>query len=1025
MYSSEIKKGGFETMNKNLKKVISAFAALTLSVTTFTAFASDFPDVPADASYKHAVDELVALDVVDGDENGNFAPDNLVTRAEFAKMTVCALGPARRTMAEAAAGQTSKFPDVRDDGTGKAHWASGYITACTSDNIIIGYEDGTFKPDDNISYVEVMKVLVVATGYDAYAVQKGGWENGYLSQGNELGIGDGVSVTSSDQQLTRAQCAQMVANALKAPVCISTGESNILTGQPVTAIKNGTGRNYQTILTNNHNAYEVYGRVTETSKTASGSMDPDEVRFQVERATNFEKEYITRNDEPIDFIANVGDTNAADSLRVYSEAIVRVNDFDEYELICLRALGTNAETGFYAADFNADNRNYKDSDALDDNNDPIKAVETTGRFYAYENGTSTERSYKLNVEDGQFNGSFYVNGVDMSGTGKTFDELVHEYITNNNTGYVTLVAESATGSVSTSGNYNTIMVTYYQDAIVEDVEIGSSDAEIYFLEREEDLDDSLVIDFEDDETDYSIKKNGASINVEDIKPYDVVSVAWDVTNSSFKDSSFYDVIVSNQDIWEGQTSSREKDGVPQFQLDGTWYDAAGSTLKDWMVKKTDIERLTTYQVYRDDFGKVVYVEELSSDKKLAILDSIYRSTDQETIYVKLVYNDGTSGSVELGSKLENREQEYYDYIWGTDGDAYKNEPQDRVVQYRTNSSNQLTQLDPVDGYKSVTAEYRESSNRIGQYTFSDSTAAIVVKAASDGWDFAKLDPSTLYDEEEYTAYFYERSASGNYAFAIVMDESGGWSKSTQMAAYISTQNTSDDNYSYALELLVPDSNEVVSVNLSDDDYKAKGDVPDEFYVSYSDLENGRLEEGTPILYTVDSSGAVTGVRRVISHDKDYFINGNFEDLTSAVRSNGDDLDDMIDKTFKSDDDVDSSDEYKLVFGLIVSKYSGQVDFVTKFDDYTANTISNDVETYGLSDNTAVYVYDYNGQSRYDTLVQKGSSSSVRATNFSSKSWIEGTDDTIADMLSVKSPQYAVARVLGDDIMEIMTFVPEK
>ena len=66
-------------MNKNLKKVISAAAALTISASSFAALAVDFPDVEATASYYQAVQELSALDVISGFEDGTFKPDELVT----------------------------------------------------------------------------------------------------------------------------------------------------------------------------------------------------------------------------------------------------------------------------------------------------------------------------------------------------------------------------------------------------------------------------------------------------------------------------------------------------------------------------------------------------------------------------------------------------------------------------------------------------------------------------------------------------------------------------------------------------------------------------------------------------------------------------------------------------------------------------------------------------------------------------------------------------------------------------------
>ena len=76
-------------MNKNLKKVISAVAALAISASSIAAFAVNFPDVEETASYAQAVQELSALGVISGFEDGTFKPDELVTRAQISKMIVC------------------------------------------------------------------------------------------------------------------------------------------------------------------------------------------------------------------------------------------------------------------------------------------------------------------------------------------------------------------------------------------------------------------------------------------------------------------------------------------------------------------------------------------------------------------------------------------------------------------------------------------------------------------------------------------------------------------------------------------------------------------------------------------------------------------------------------------------------------------------------------------------------------------------------------------------------------------------
>ena len=69
-------------MKKNLKKVISAVIALTVSASSAAFAAPNFSDVADTASYAQAVNTLAALGVIKGYEDGSFKPDNNITRAE-------------------------------------------------------------------------------------------------------------------------------------------------------------------------------------------------------------------------------------------------------------------------------------------------------------------------------------------------------------------------------------------------------------------------------------------------------------------------------------------------------------------------------------------------------------------------------------------------------------------------------------------------------------------------------------------------------------------------------------------------------------------------------------------------------------------------------------------------------------------------------------------------------------------------------------------------------------------------------
>ena len=106
---------------------------------------NDYTDVPADAWYNNAVSTLSNAGILDGYEDGTFRPDGNITRAEFATITARFL--------EASYDGGNRFPDI--DG----HWAAEYINEAANAVIVDGYEDGTFRPQQNITRAEAVTMV--------------------------------------------------------------------------------------------------------------------------------------------------------------------------------------------------------------------------------------------------------------------------------------------------------------------------------------------------------------------------------------------------------------------------------------------------------------------------------------------------------------------------------------------------------------------------------------------------------------------------------------------------------------------------------------------------------------------------------------------------------------------------------------------------------------------------------------------------------------------------------------------------
>lgn len=163
--------------------------------------------VPAVAASDDVTQTLKTLEIMVGDETGEMHLDRPVTRAEFAKLLVAA-----SDQADAVSGQGagySLFIDVKS-----GHWASEYIKLCLDKGWMIGYTDGSFRPDNTVTLEEACTACLRLLGYDSAALS-GSFPTAQLNKAAALGVRDELSAVQGDA-LTRGDCAQVFYNLLTA-----------------------------------------------------------------------------------------------------------------------------------------------------------------------------------------------------------------------------------------------------------------------------------------------------------------------------------------------------------------------------------------------------------------------------------------------------------------------------------------------------------------------------------------------------------------------------------------------------------------------------------------------------------------------------------------------------------------------------------------------------------------------------------------------------------------------------------------
>lgn len=901
-------------MNKNLKKVISSVAALTMVASSVAAFAVDFPDVESTASYAQAVQELSALDVISGYDDGTFGPDKLVTRAEITKMIVDAL--AERSSAEAST-ESTKFADVSAD-----HWAKGYINQGVANGFIAGMSDTEFDPDANVTYVQAQKMLVSAIGYETYAQAQGGWPTGYKTYAASLDITKGISGITDNTELTRAQVAQMIDNAMDAPLCVIASWKTEWNGTrtPNLETRDGKeGRAYETLFTEKHDAYKVYGRVTETSKT--GSVDNDKVTFQVEKADNFDDQEV-KADSPVSEDMYIGDSKADNYLRTYSQALIQKNDDDEFTILSIAAAAANKSVTVASEDF-------------DENKSTDEAL------YFFPAGTTKgSTKYQLDTTNGV---KIYINGVESS---KSIAEL-RDYLDKNETASVTLQKETETGSTSTSAKYNTIMVSSYVTAIVDEVIDKTNETSVNFDTYSSGIQAKMTVNKDDDNYTYSFKLDGKEIEAKDLQQNDVLNISYDTTGS-FRESSFYDVIVT-RNVVDGVKCTSINDSKGEYTIGGTKYKAAEGM-------DIDVETSTEYSLYLDHFGRIAKADENSVSKNYGVLKNIYKKAGGDYM-AQIITKKGTEEEYKVDS---DNVKAYKSYLVKSDADGAvydsTNKKTDaypkQVVEYSvSSSSNKITiKNGGVIAPTTADAEYKESGNKIGSVKMADSTVILDLSEVDTKDTYSVV--SSLNDGSNYVAYGYDKSKSDNtYRFVIITEgTSSVFNSETQLAIFNGSEVVDNDGDKTAYNLVV---NGEEKQFILDDDVVITGNAG-------KTVAEDAFDEGDVLVYATNSEGYISRIYSVFAAQN--VLNGSsFEDFrTNAFKKQSSVLADTKFADLLSDDDNDVN----VVFGPVVDKSGSNITIGTVTTNAEGKYVVNYDEGLEVNySNAKIYTYDFAASSK--------------------------------------------------------------
>lgn len=202
------------------KKVLSLVLALVIVLGTFGTVVAADEYSTQDQKIQWLIDnEIVIGRNVNADGSADLALNEYLTRAEVTKLIVYTLK--LQNLADALKGVMQPFPDVDIN-----HWANGYVSVATTQRadvangrrIVIGYPDGKFYPNNNVTYAELATMLVRIVKKDLTdAMEKNAiWATSYMRWAEEEGILKGLTIADSNKPVPRKDAFEMIFNAMYA-----------------------------------------------------------------------------------------------------------------------------------------------------------------------------------------------------------------------------------------------------------------------------------------------------------------------------------------------------------------------------------------------------------------------------------------------------------------------------------------------------------------------------------------------------------------------------------------------------------------------------------------------------------------------------------------------------------------------------------------------------------------------------------------------------------------------------------------
>lgn len=792
----------------NLKKVLALVIVLTMVISTFTVMtasaAADFEDVIG-TEYEEAVMVLAPMGVIAGyEENGvkTFKPSQVVTRAEMAAFLIRGLG------LNVASKANTVFKDVPYD-----FWGSGAISIANSKNIIVGYGDGNFGPDDQVSFQDAVKMLVCALGYEEDAKDNGGYPAGYIAIADKLDVLEGLTDKLADTTAgcDRGTVASLIYNALDVYLQEVTYYNGQVLSKTITSSTMASEMGYtkfEDVIVNATSTTAFSGSLQD-----KGYVALEGVKQDVKDGGYDMDQYLG---QPVTVYASYDKKNA------------------EYTIVAV--LGSNEGDVVVI-------------DAAD-----IYNVNGNRVYYYVDKDTSSKTSYydlaPLSIDGGDL--TMVYNNKAVSADDQDLD-----MIASATNGTIKLIDSQKDGTYE-----RVIIETYKNYQVVEtDVEENLLSLENTYDDTEVELDDSK----ESNRPKFSIVDvAGQKLTLADLAEDDVVSIYSDVYPAEealgrdyVKDADSLRIVVCSDTI-EGAVTSI---GNKKIYVDGEAYETDGVL----SLNSFAIEDEGTF--YLDFNGDIAFADtEAVLDNFEFVYDGIVNGR-QITLYTmnsngdKVSYDMATTVRVNGTSYSMSNADARAKLAAALKVDGSNGLTEEYVVSLKTNDNNEITRITTLGG-NLESGYFTKSDKMIGKYILSDNTVVFTMpKGEAFDEDNLKVTKySNLENNKTFSFRVCDTNKDGVVTAIIVYNDEGVVTPESDIAVIQSVSTTKVDD-DLVLSLTMIQGGKVVTKTTKSDDLFFINSAYEEMYGDSAKIAYGAYP-GQIIMYSTDSTDAISNTYRL-------------------------------------------------------------------------------------------------------------------------------------------------------------------